>query len=233
MESKNVPMATQVVPRPQGHLAVPLVPTLTAQPYTPPQEVKEERPGEGSFERNWRDPYLEFGGRFEMAYPDDDDNTFRAPEHRRIRLKALKKLQSENPGFDIPLKDEHGVDNYFKPGLFSEKVPTKKAYEYVMGKFRAFQDTTHPVIKRQTAAALAVSRFRRGNIARKQIKKKKLQQQKTKKIKKQVDKLLPHLDYAGGKRKHRRTKRHKKRKKKRRKKTRKHKRRKRRKTRKR
>ena len=79
-------------------------------------------------------------------------------------------------------------------------------------KFRAFQDTTHPVIKRQTAAALTVSRFGRGNIARKQNKKKKLQQQKTEKIKKQVDKLLPHLDYAGGKRKHRRTKRHKKRK---------------------
>ena len=110
------------------------------------------------------------------------------------------------------------MDNYFKPGIFSGKVPTKKAYEDVMGKFRALQDTTHPVIKRQTAAALAVSRFRRGNIARKQIKKKKLQQQKTEKIKKQVDKLLPHLDYAGGKSI---TKRRKKRKKKRRKKTRK------------
>ena len=110
------------------------------------------------------------------------------------------------------------MDNYFKPGIFSGKVPTKKAYEDVMGKFRALQDTTHPVIKRQTAAALAVSRFRRGNIARKQIKKKKLQQQKTAKITKQVDKLLPHLDYAGGKSI---TKRHKRRKKKRRKKTRK------------
>ena len=105
MESKTptIPMATQVVARPQGHLAVPLVPTLTAQPYTPPQEVKVEHPGEGSFERNWRDPYLEFGGRFEMDYPDDDDDTFSAPEHRQIRLKALKKLQSENSGFDIPL----------------------------------------------------------------------------------------------------------------------------------
>lgn len=200
MESKTstVPMATAVA-RPQGHLAVPLVPTLTAQPYTPPQEVKVEHPGEGSFERNWRDPYLEFGGRFEMDYPDDDDDTFSAPEHRQIRLKALKKLQSENSGFDIPPKDEHGVSNYFKPGWFSGKVPKKKAYDDVIQKFRALQDTTHPVIKRQTAAALAVSRFRRGNIARKQIKKKKLQQQKTEKIKKQVDKLLPHLDYAGAK----------------------------------
>ena len=220
MESKTstVPMATAVA-RPQGHLAVPLVPTLTAQPYTPPQEVKVEHPGEGSFERNWRDPYLEFGGRFEMDYPDDDDDTFSAPEHRQIRLKALKKLQSENSGFDIPLKDEHGVDPIISSqGWFSGKVPKKKAYDDVIQKFRAFQDTTHPVIKRQTAAALAVSRFRRGNIARKQIKKKKLQQQKTEKIKKQVDKLLPHLDYAGGKSI---TKRHKRRKKKRRKKTRK------------
>ena len=231
MESKTstVPMATAVA-RPQGHLAVPLVPTLTAQPYTPPQEVKVEHPGEGSFERNWRDPYLEFGGRFEMDYPDDDDDTFSAPEHRQIRLKALKKLQSENSGFDIPPKDEHGVSNYFKPGWFSGKVPKKKAYDDVIQKFRALQDTTHPEIKRQTKAALTISRFRRGNIARKQIKKKKLQQQKTAKITKQVDKLLPHLDYAGGKSI---TKRRKKRKKKRRKKTRKHKRRKRRKTRKR
>ena len=91
------------------------------------------------------------------------------------------------------------MDNYFKPGIFSGKVPTKKAYEDVMGKFRALQDTTHPEIKRQTKAALTISRFRRGDIARKQIKKKKLQQQKTEKIKKQVDKLLPHLDYAGAK----------------------------------
>jgi len=231
MESKTVPMATQVVARPQGPGMVPLLPTTTAQPYTPPQEIKEEHPGEGSFAVNWRNPYLPFSGMFEMDYPDDDDNTFRAPEHRQTHFKALKKLQSEHSGFDIPLKDEQGVDNYFKTGMFSGKVPTKKAYEHVMGKFRALQDTTHPVIKRKTNAALTVSRFRRGNIARKQIKKKKLQQQKTEKIKKQVDKLLPHLDYAGGKRKHRRTKRYKKRKKKRRKKTRKHKRRKRRKTR--
>ena len=36
MESKTstIPIATQVVARPQGHLMVPLVPTITAQPYT-------------------------------------------------------------------------------------------------------------------------------------------------------------------------------------------------------
>ena len=110
------------------------------------------------------------------------------------------------------------MDNYFKPGIFSGKVPTKKAYEDVMGKFRALQDTDHPMIKRKINAALTISRFRRGKKAREQIKKKKLQQQKTAKITKQVDKLLPHLDYAGGKSI---TKRRKKRKKKRRKKTRK------------
>ena len=231
MPPKIVPMATHVLPLPQGPRTVPPLPTLNAEPA--PQEVKEELPGEGSFARNWRDPYLEFGGRFEMDYPDDDDDTFSAPEHRQIRLKALKKLQSENSGFDIPLKDEHGVSNYFKPGWFSGKVPKKKAYDDVIQKFRALQDTTHPDIKRKTAAAATVSRIFRGNQARKQIKKKKQQQKKTEKIKKQVDNLLPHFDYAGGKRKHRRTKRHKKRKKKRRKKTRKYKRRKRRKTRKR
>ena len=230
MESKTptIPMATQVVARPQGHLAVPLVPTLTAQPYTPPQEVKEEHPGEGSFKAKWSNPYLPY---FSVDYyPDDDDDGFRAPEQRQTHLTALKELQSKNSGFDIPPTDEHGVSNYFKPGWFSGKVPKKKAYDDVIQKFRALQDTTHPEIKRQTKAALTISRFRRGDIARKQIKKKKLQQQKTKKIKKQVDKLLPHLDYAGGKSI---TKRRKKRKKKRRKKTRKHKRRKRRKTRKR
>ena len=230
MESKTptIPMATQVVARPQGHLAVPLVPTLTAQPYKPPPEAKEERPGEGSFKAKWSNPYLPY---FSVDYyPDDDDDGFRAPEQRQTHLTALKELQSENPGFEISPKDEHGVSNYFNPGWFSGKVPKKKAYDDVMGKFRALQDTDHPMIKRKINAALTISRFRRGKKAREQIKKKKLQQQKTAKITKQVDKLLPHLDYAGGKSI---TKRRKKRKKKRRKKTRKHKRRKRRKTRKR
>jgi hypothetical protein len=234
MESKTptVPMATQVAARPQGHLMVPLVPTTTAQPYTPPPEVKEEHPGTGSFAANWRNPYLPY---FDQGtdYPDDDDDSFRAPEQRQTHLTALEELQSKNSGFDISPTNEHGEDNYFKPGWFSGKVLKKKAHDDVIQKFRAFQDTAHPVIKRQTAAALAMQKIGRGNIARKQNEKKKRQQQKTEKIKKQVDKLLPHFDYAGGKRKHRRTKRHKKRKKKRRKKTRKHKRRKRRKTRKR
>ena len=223
-----VPMATHVLPRPQGHGMVPLLPTPTAQPYKPPPEAKEEPPGGGTFASNWKNPYLPYHS--VQNYPDDHDKSFRAPEQRQTHLTALKELQSENPGFEISPKDEHGVSNYFNPGWFSGKVPKKKAYDDVMGKFRALQDTTHPVIERKTKAALTISRFRRGKKAREQIKKKKLQQQKTAKITKQVDKLLPHLDYAGGKSI---TKRRKKRKKKRRKKTRKHKRRKRRKTRKR
>ena len=223
-----VPMATHVLPLPQeGPRTVPFLPTLNAEPA--PQELKEELPGEGSFERHWKNRYLPYLS--VHNYPDDNDDSFGAPEQRQVHLTALKKLQSENSGFDIPLKDEHGVSNYFKPGWFSGKVPKKKAYDDVIQKFRALQDTTHPDIKRKTAAAATVSRIFRGNQARKQIKKKKQQQKKTEKIKKQVDNLLPHFDYAGGKRKHRRTKRHKKRKKKRRKKTRKYKRRKRRKTR--
>ena len=224
MASEIVPMATHVLPLPQGPRTVPLLPTPNAEPA--PQEVKEELPGEGSFARNWKNPYLPY---FSVdIYPDDNDNSFRAPEQRRVLFAALKKLQSKNPGFKISPKDDQGVSNYFKDTWFGGKVPTKKAYDDVIQKFRALQDTTHPVIKRKTAAAATVSRWW-GDLARKL--KKKQQQKKTEKIKKQVDNLLPHFDYAGGKRKHRRTKRHKKRKKKRRKKTRKYKRRKRRKTR--
>ena len=126
MESKTptIPMATQVVARPQGPGMVPLLPTTTAQPYTPPQEVKEEHPGEGSFKAKWSNPYLPY---FSVDYyPDDDDDGFRAPEQRQTHLTALKELQSKNSGFDIPPTNEHGVSNYFSQGGLVEKSQQRR-----------------------------------------------------------------------------------------------------------